>query len=84
MTYKVEQDIKLEDRRRTAGPCPFPFKEMSIGDSFEVECEGHKELTNRRQSVLIWVRRFRKESGFRAFSVSTRVTDKGFRVWRIS
>lgn len=84
MTYKIDHDIKIEDKRRTAGECPYPFKEMSIGDSFEVPCPGLQDLTNGRAKVNNWVRKFRKESGIRAFSISTRTTEKGFRVWRIS
>ena len=84
MSFTVDKEIPLEDKRKIRSECPYPFKEMSIGDSFEVATEDHAEFQRQRAAVHQWVRRYRNASGIRSFSVSTRVTDSGFRVWRIS
>lgn len=82
MTFSIEKNIPLTAATKHM-ECPYPFKDMEIGDSFLVECNV-ENFYKERARVANWVVKFRRVSGSRQFSISTRTTDLGFRVWRVS
>lgn len=75
--YKIEKNIPIPIKSR------YPFNEMEIGDSFEIEV-GEKTT----QSVILIVhseaRRFREKHPLLKFRISIRTIDKKhIRCWRV-
>lgn len=55
--------------------CPFPFQEMSEGDSFYIKRKNHLEDKSRLNRIRWWAKR--DELG-----ITVRTLKNGYRVWR--
>lgn len=78
---KIEKGVPMEDFP-TVRTTKYPWDEMEVGDSFEVEIEGAKNRRAKQASIPAsgnsWARRKGLERLFKA-----RVTEAGVRVWRV-
>ena len=80
---KIDKSIPIGSHttRRTSINA-YPWANMQIGDSFEIACTEEK-LNTLRGSVHHSRRTYREHINSPSFTITTRRTPKGFRVWRI-
>ena len=79
---KIDKNISIDSyskKRTTINMHPWP--DMQIGDSFEIACT-EEEVNSLRGSVYYSCRTYREHINSPSFTVTTRRTPKGFRVWR--
>lgn len=72
---KIERGIPVPERRKRK----YPFEDMQPGDSFEVPLNGDT-LFRTRSRIQGSMAHFRTKG----WSFTTRKTDTGIRVWRLS
>ena len=70
--YQIEKEIPLPVGRAGQSECPYPFKEMEIGDSFTTE-DGEKFVRNKTSY-------YGKRLGMK-FTCRV-LADGTFRIWR--
>lgn len=78
--YRVEKNVPLPRKRSAATPCPFPFLDMNVGDSFLVGGDQPRAITSRLNR---WWGRFRKQHPEGDYQFSARTVDGGVRCWRV-
>jgi hypothetical protein len=86
MSYEIKKGVpipQIAGRGKPKKECPYPFGEMSIGDSFEVTCDLAK-VNHAYADLHGWKHKHRKASGNKAFDITTRRIEGGLGVWRTS
>lgn len=75
MTYEIEKNIPVPEKE---GP-KYPFKQMEVGDSFFVECQGFDAYRKIANAANSFQRRCDMPIKF-----TVRMLTEGVRVWRIA
>jgi hypothetical protein len=82
MSFKISKSVPLPKASSyTLEQCPYPFKDMGIGDSFLIPIDGYL-VSKHRSSVYSWQRRFRRFTGLRDVTFTCKEEPEGLRVWR--
>lgn len=85
MTYQIERDVPIpKPRAAKFPPCPFPFAEMKVGDSFTILPNGKTPYRNQIDASNA-LRDLRKRAPklINGYAITTRQTwDGSVRVWR--
>ena len=77
-TITIEKNIPLPKKKSRR---IYPFSEMDIEDSFQINIENDHKAISKKQNVYIAIWRFCKANPNKKFTTST--VDVGIRVWRI-
>lgn len=79
MKYEIEKNVVMPPHGASFHPCPYPFSDMEMGDSFFI---ASKEPEVARKAVLNRAKNYRLS--YQAdFAIETRILDGGVRVWRV-
>lgn len=83
MSFEVSKSVPMPNHGNayTLDQCPYPFKDMGVGDSFLIPI-GDCRVSKHRSSVAMWQRRYRKFTGLRDVTFTSREEAGGLRVWR--
>jgi hypothetical protein len=74
--YKIEDDIPIPSRTGPLPACPYPLKDMKIGQSFAIPASAGLTIKGLRSSI----HRYAKHANI---SLTVReMPSGGFRVWR--
>ena len=77
-SYEIDKGIPLKERRGGGSP-KYPFKDMEVGDSFFIKCDGG-HVNKRARAVSKAGCVYGKKTGT-VFTI--RNVDNGVRVWRV-
>lgn len=75
--FRIEKNIPIP-RRQQGMPCPYPFLDMSVGDSFFVPCENAK----RTMGIIDKAKRRFIQMTPGGYRFSCRTVQGGVRCWR--
>jgi len=80
---KIEKGIPIPEYKREGGAhYKFPFGEMGIGDSFEIDVSNYKNKTSLNASLIAAWKRYCKEFKL-DYKFRTFTTEKGVRIFRV-
>jgi len=86
MAFVIQSGIPMVNTHRGRKPTDFPLAEMSVGDTFLIECDptDKKVVESWRRKFLTAKKRFSEsyEGKFTTAVVSTDEHGVGLRVWR--
>ena len=88
MKFQIESDVPVIPSPRGRKPTYFPLDQMSVGDSFLIECDtkSKRDVENWRRKLYVAMQRYKDEQlllSQKASSFRTGVVAGGIRVWRV-
>lgn len=79
--FVVEKGVPMPLTRGWFRPCPYPFADMAIGDSFVIQSD--KDPERERKNVINRAKNWR-DAQQADFAIETRIIDGCCRVWRVA
>lgn len=80
--FKIDKNVPLPKRYKNC-KTRYPWLIMDIGDSFYFEIKDQSKVISRRATVISNANRYARQHKLK-LQFTSRITEKGFRIWRIA